>query len=254
MGKEKISILVVRDIGKAKSYRISFGLFKKIVVLAVVLFLFTVASVFGFFHLYWDRKEMQKGIERLTRQVELAKRQVKKHDKNLKETRKLLALLKVRPEQGSEKKSESRALPGADKESMEKSNAKKPLEFNVVNQVMDIRDFKKIKDQDTSRLKVIFGLYNQDPQHRVVEGRIIMVATKDQPGSPIHISYPQASLSSGRPINMKMGYRFAIRRFKQIEGYIERPSIDLRFDKVTIFVYSLDGNLILEEAFIIEDK
>jgi hypothetical protein len=254
MGKEKISILIVKDIGKVKSYRISLGLFRKIVALAGVLFILTMASVFGFFHLFWGREEMRDEIKRLTEKTESAKKEVKKHKKTLEEIRKQLASLKAKSKQGSGKAPKSRVSSRIDKGSREKSDVKKPLESMVERKKIGIRNFKKVEDRDPMSLKVRFGLFNQDPQNRIVEGRIIMVASKDQPEPSLHISYPSIPLSSGRPVNPKRGYRFAISRFKKIEGNFNRPSYDLYFDKVTIFVYSLNGDLILKEVYEIEDR
>ncbi len=56
------------------------------------------------------------------------------------------------------------------------------------------------------------------------------------------------------PIDIKKGDSFAIRRFKKVEGYFDRPSIDVHFNKVTIYVYNLDKSLILKKAFPVEDR
>lgn len=254
MRKEKISILIVKDIGKVKSYRISLGLFKKLVGLAAVLFVLTVAAVFGFFHLFWEREEMRDEIKRLTGKTEVAKKEVRTHEKTLKKIRKQLASLKAKPEEGSGKAPGSEVSSSIDKGSKEKSDVKTSSESMVEGKRMGIQNFKMVKDQDPMSLKVRFDLFNQDPQRRIVEGRIIMVASKDQTKRPLHISYPSIPLSSGRPINPKRGYRFAISRFKKIEGKFTRPSYDLYFDKVTVFVYSLNGGLILKKTYIIEDR
>jgi hypothetical protein len=87
-----------------------------------------------------------------------------------------------------------------------------------------------------------------------VRGRIIIVAETDRTGSLRHVSYPRIKLRIGEPIDIKKGSSFAIRRFKKVEGYFERPSTDVRFNKVTIFVYNQDKNLILKEAFSVEDR
>ncbi len=129
MGKEKISILIVKDIGKVKSYRISLGLFRKIVALAGVLFILTMASVFGFFHFFWGREEMRDEIKRLTEKTESAKKEVKKHTKTLKVIRKQLASLKAKSKQGSGKAPESRVSSRIDR--IPKKN---PMSKNLLNQ------------------------------------------------------------------------------------------------------------------------
>jgi soluble lytic murein transglycosylase-like protein len=104
-------------------------------------------------------------------------------------------------------------------------------------QIVGIRNLKTFAGEDPINLNIKFDLYKLSPRHQIVRGRIMIVAETDR------VSYPIKKRSS-----------FAIRRFKKVEGYFKRPSIDVRFKKVTIFVYTLDKNLILKEAFPVEDR
>jgi hypothetical protein len=129
-----------------------------------------------------------------------------------------------------------------------------PTETASSDRIVGIRNLKTFAGGDPIKLNIKFNLYKVSSQHRIAKGWTIMVASADRTGSPLHVSHPRTTLRLGEPIDIRSGSSFAIRRFKKVEGYFDRPSIDIRFNKVTIFVYNQEKSLILKEVFTIEDK
>jgi hypothetical protein len=122
------------------------------------------------------------------------------------------------------------------------------------DRLVEIRNLKTFVGENPIKLNIKFDLYKVDPQHRIAKGWLIMVASADRSGSPLHVSHPRTTLQLGEPIDIRSGSSFAIRRFKKVNGYFERPSMDVRFNRVIIFVYDQEKSLILKEAFPIVDK
>jgi len=175
----------------------------------------------------------------MVKEVGLVKRKIKKVKSTLRDAKRKLALEQAMAKEPKEIK------PGAkmSKEEIKESEKK-----------VGVRDFRLADSKDPSRLQVQFTIFNKDSYRSIVNGRIIVVASKETVEPYFYVSYPQTSLKGGEPTNPNTGYRFAIRKFKQIKGQFKRPSMEICFDHVSIFLYSPKGTLILREKFSIDEN
>lgn len=264
MGKDQISILILKDSGKLRQFRLSSKSFRIMVILAIFLSLLSLISIYGFFYLLRDKQKMRERNEQMAREIYIAKRNLNNVQSALNDVKRKLALEKTMVKKPREKEPTAQ-MPQKEinKGELPPSLRTRPIEqekatflypAETKDQRVGIRDFKTVDSKDPSRLQVNFTIFNKDSQHRLVKGRIIMVAARETKEPPIYISFPRVPLRWGAPANPKMGYRFSIRRFMKIEGYFRKPSVDIRFDKVTIFIYSWDGTLIFREEFPIEER
>lgn len=93
-----------------------------------------------------------------------------------------------------------------------------------------------------------FILKNKKEDNVTISGRSFVVLKPDSADSESWRVHPMKTiLKNGRPQNFRRGERFSIARFKTIKGKIRKIPIQNSYDSITVFIFSNDGALILEE-------
>jgi hypothetical protein len=264
MGKGRISIVILKGSGKTRQFRLSARIFRIIVIIAIFIFFFSLFSIYGFFYLSRVTDEMRERNEQIARELDIAKRNLNKVQSALNDATKKLALEKAI----SKKQKDTATTAQIPKEETNKSRLSSSLQTRLTEQEeatvlypseakdrkVGIRNVRTVELEDPYRLQVNFTIFNNNSQNNLVKGRTIIVVARETKKPFIYQSYPQGPLRLGEPTNPKIGRRFAIRRFVRIKGYFKKPSLDIRFDKVTIFIYSRNGTLMSKGEFPIEER
>ncbi len=238
MGRAKTSILIMQDNGKVRQLRATSKSMRNLVIFTIFFpFLFLFSS-YGFFSLLLDKMEMKEKNKQIVKESNLAKRNMKKVKSALRTAKRKLVL--------------EQAIAKGQKV-MEPTDPVSQGELSEVFKGVGIRDFMLVDPSDTSRLRVRFTVFNKELNRRAVNGQMVMVASKEAEEPYFYVSYPQVPLMLGEPSNPNKGNRFTIKNFKQIKGHFERPSTDICFEKVSIFLYSREGILLLKEKFAIDE-
>ncbi|MBE9547548.1 MAG: hypothetical protein IMF10_08690 [Proteobacteria bacterium] len=92
-----------------------------------------------------------------------------------------------------------------------------------------------------------FTLKNKKEDNVTISGRSFVVLKPDSADSESWRVYPKFTLKNGRPQNFRRGERFSIARFKTMKGKFRKIPIQDSYDSITVFIFSNDGALILEE-------
>lgn len=238
MGKANTSILIMQDNGKVRHLKATSNSMRNLVIFTIFFSFLFLISHYGFFYLLLDTMEMKEKNKQIVKEINLVKMNKRKVKSALRNAKRKLALEQAKAKEQKE---------------MGPTDSMSRGEIREGFKEVGIRDFRLAHSQNKSRLDVRFTVFNKKPNHRVMNGQIIMIASKETEKPYSYVSYPQGLMRWGEPLNPNKGHRFTIRSFKQIKGYFERPSKDICFDKVSVFLYSLEGILLLKEKFAIDE-
>lgn len=108
----------------------------------------------------------------------------------------------------------------------------------------DLNVFRRAKGGGFS---VRFRLTNQNPQNRPITGTLAMVAKNDTLRTPIYRVIPEMPLSKGIPQQPEKGRNFEIRRQKYVEAFFD-ASPEGVFKTLTVYIYSVEGKLLLQKS------
>jgi hypothetical protein len=103
-------------------------------------------------------------------------------------------------------------------------------------------------DPGESELKVRFKIKKILPPKGPVKGRTVFILKADQSDQGTWVTSPSVELVDGRPTGER-GQRFSIVRFRVAEFKLEGQTTPQLFKTATVFVYTMEGDLLLEKDF-----
>ena len=112
---------------------------------------------------------------------------------------------------------------------------------------MAIAELKISRRAKREGFSVSFQLINQNLLYQPVSGTLVLVAGNDQIKKPVYRVIPEMELKKGIPQEPEKGKSFRIEKKKFIEAFFD-GSIGEGFKTLTIFVFSQEGKLILENS------
>lgn len=112
-----------------------------------------------------------------------------------------------------------------------------------------IENFKASTEADENLLRVQFKIKNTSPNSQHVSGHAIVVLKGEQIQQNKWLTIPRMSLSDGKPTGRQRGYDFGINHFKTMRLKTNLPSSPEIYQSATVFIYTRNGNLILEQDF-----
>ena len=164
----------------------------------------------------------------------------------------------------SSKQAEKKTEPASGEEAIaEKSESAKPIAAassapplrpkkttQLISQGrMSVEQFKMKRDDDSNTLEFQFYLKNVDPEGRRLSGYTFAVLEPVKDLWEHFRACPQVALADGRPSLFRKGEHFFVARFKVVRGTFSDVGAMDRYGTVTVYVYSMTGDLFVEDVF-----
>lgn len=115
---------------------------------------------------------------------------------------------------------------------------------------LSLEDFKSRFDETQKLFRYSFLLKNKDSKNTTASGYIFVILKSEGLAPEQWLSYPHAILVNGIPQNFRDGDPFSITKHKTIAKDI---SMQYVYDALSIFVFSHDGKIILENKFSVKN-
>jgi len=142
-------------------------------------------------------------------------------------------------------------IKGKQKESKKKVKEKEKTASSQpeVSTGVDIKDFSFLYDSHNDIIKTKLKLINTSINNKPVSGYAFVVLKSDNVVHDKWLVSPLVQLKDGRPLNIKKGRYFSISRYTFLR-FEEKITIDpSKFDKVSVYIFSLKEKLLLEKVF-----
>jgi len=264
--KRRWTFLLVGNDGKTIAVR----MFKTLVVFFLIVMFSAIATALSFHYLYKNTREENLWLES---KIKANQRHMRflRHRKDVLMARLLVTESKLKeyssktqipepqsvPEEVMEKKEVVETKVNAavvnepvteqSRESIAGNQAEEPAIVGVENLAVSF-------DSYTDSIKVNFIIKKTDPNLTNISGRTLVVLKPDAVHHDNWVSMPSVKLISGRPSRKDRGRYFSISRFKHITLEATGLNPPVPFKYATIYVFSPDGEQLLEENLSIEMK
>jgi len=117
---------------------------------------------------------------------------------------------------------------------------------------VSIDNLKVFHESKTNALNIQFDLKNAGTDVQYVTGYAFVILKENNTDQNSWLCVPNVPLVSKRPSEINKGRRFSISKFKQVFLTTSIKSSPQRFKAATVFVFSINGELILEKDFPVE--
>ena len=231
------TLLLVGHLGKIVSFRLTSPLLVALTIGAVVILGLAVFAVVSYHAIRVENAGLKKTLEAARVDFEPADR--------AEQTEK-----KTEPAAGGE------AIAGKTKSEkpIAAASSAPPLRPKETAQLiskgrMSVEQFKMKRTDDGNTLEFQFYLKNVDPEGRRLSGYTFAVLEPVKDSWEHFRAFPRATLDDGRPSLFQEGEIFSVARFKVVRGaFFDVGAMD-RYGSVTIYVYSMTGDLFVEDVF-----
>jgi hypothetical protein len=244
--------------------------FKGYMFLAVFIFLMAAAAIVL---LYRHNENIILDNDKLHSSLEILQKRIKalRHEKEILMARLVLAESRVKESLGAGSKTANRDqkplkavdlkkfsgdIEPVEAEVTEKKPAvKAPAKAMVASQPsepnlsVDVENFNINSMADPTQLKIQFKVKNTSPNSQRVTGHAIVVLNADYRKPPKWLSIPQMRLVDGKPTGQRRGHGFAINYFRTMRFTTNFPSSPDQYKSATVYVFSGNGELLLEKNF-----
>ena len=244
--ENRVTVMILRGVGKVRSFRISPRLF----ILALVFFLaYLTCSVVAFNEYFRLRRLNGLQFQVIEEQKKLAVKDQKVMVRSKQHIDLLEDYIRTLEEQNETKttKIKTAEIP-TQKAPPSEAAATQPEEpEEITSALVDIKDL--VIQKELTRMRVRFKLVNTLPAGEAVGGYYHMIAKGDSPNPPEDWIYPQQELENGLPVNFKRGKVFLIQRFKPIYWGFDISAGSNTPTAIIVLVYDQSGDLILRKSF-----
>ena len=244
--ENRVTVMILRGVGKVRSFRISPRFF----ILALVFFLAYLACSVVAFNEYF-RLRRQNGLQ--VQMIEEQKRLAMKDQKVMVRSKQHIDLLedyiRTLEEQRETKTTTIKTAEIPTQKAPPSEVAAPQLEEpeDITSALVDVKDL--VIQKELARMRVSFKLVNTLPAGEAVGGYYHMIARGDSSKSPENWIYPQQELENGLPVNFKRGKVFLIQRFKPIYWGFDISAGSNTPSAIMVLVYDQSGDLILRKSF-----
>ena len=212
MKKNHLTIIFMKDTNRPLTYEISI----RLIIFLLVLFVGGASTyaffIKGYYSLYQDNQKLEQIIRSLKTEIGTFQSTI-----NLLNKERL----------AKEVEGEEPVLTGLDQDTLKSAN------------IVAIQELKLITYQDAAKLSFSFILDKIVDDGQMIRGYVFVVLKNSATDQKL-ASFPKANFSEGRPVDYRLGDRFAIRRFK---GYRGELKLVKEADTFQILVYSDVGKL-----------
>ena len=247
--------MILRGVGKVRSFRISPRLFIWAVLFFIAYLLCSVIIINEYIGL-------RKRTALQSQKIEVLETRSVKDQKDLIRFKQHIALLEDYIQSLEEQKEEAPAAsPRTEEPAVKKASPASPVQAEkprpaepkeITSTVVDVKDLVIQKEHD--RMRVSFKLVNILEGDEAVAGYYHIIA-KDESSNPPGIwTYPQQELVNGLPSSFKRGKVFLIQRFKPIHWWFDIPPGFNPPSSITVLVYDQAGDLILRKLFEVDHE
>jgi hypothetical protein len=139
---------------------------------------------------------------------------------------------------------ESPALPPAVPAEAPKAKASQPQPVASVKLSADVKELKVTYRPESHLLSIAFRLYNTSKPKVPLAGRTVVVFKNHNEPPIFWLPVPRVQLVDGKPSGQR-GKAFKINNYRTEAFKVYNQKAPIRYNTVTIFVYSSDGELLL---------
>jgi cytoskeletal protein RodZ len=270
-----LNIMIVRGVGKVRSFKLS----SRLLFFSVLFFsIYLLVSVFVINDYIRRRQEEQvrsKEFHRIQQELETARKALYRSGQRLallqgqivrregNEPSPPISKQKAKPEESKPKAAEPKELERKESKPrepvLEQSGLAAPPPRETAARTEDKPSLLRVGIQDLSvkkngaKVTVQFKVVNLSEGEGSVRGYVHTIAKADDADPPRIWTYPKVDLQDGRPVDYKQGKRFVIRHFTNIRGeFFLNPAAQPPSSLETL-VYDQSGNLILKKDFDIKN-
>lgn len=244
--ENRVTVMILRGVGKVRSFRISPRLF----ILALVFFLaYLTCSVVAFNEYFRLRRLNGLQFQVIEEQKKLAVKDQKVMVRSKQHIDLLEDYIRTLEEQNETKttKIKTAEIPTQKAPPSEVAATQPGEPEEITSALVDIKDL--VIQKELTRMRVRFKLVNTLPAGEAVGGYYHMIAKGDSPNPPEDWIYPQQELENGLPVNFKRGKVFLIQRFKPIYWGFDISAGSNTPTAIIVLVYDQSGDLILRKSF-----
>ena len=251
--KDPITIMIMRSLGKVRSFKIS----PPILYMGVIFILLNIVATiyFGnrFFELRHTKALQSEKIKELEDETSKNIKTIHRNEQHMAILEEYIRNLESPKEpQASSSKSiflRRESTPSAPEP--EKAPESTPPDAPSTK-VVDIKDV-DIK-KEGSQLMVNFRVVNLRELDNPIGGYIHMIAVGKDGYSPSAWTFPNEELRDGLPVDFRRGQLFLIQRYKPIEGNFYLSTNADPPSSIKVLVYNQTGILLLEKEFEVSDE
>lgn len=273
---QRWTLFFVGDYGET----ISLGEFKRLAVIFLSVLLIVVVTMSCLFFLYRGKIKENKNLKNALANSQKAvvalqdekdilmirlvlaekklntgqdKMQEKTAEKSSETSRSERASIEIKPKAAQAKKTDvlAKKSPEIKPASVSAEPPAEPVQTEKLPAV-GVEDLKVRNEADSNTLKVGFILKKIDPNLEKVAGRAFVLLKHDDVDQDQWFVMPTVLLTSGKPSQAKRGQYFSISRFKLMTFEKTYEDALLSYKNATIFVFSKEGEILLEAEFPIE--
>lgn len=249
--ENRVTVMILRGVGKVRTFRISPRLF---IWAAIFFAAFILCSVL----IINEYIRLRKQAAHQAMMIEAQKVQAAKDQKGLVRAKQHIDLLEDYIRTLEEQKEIEAAPPKTVKPPVvnappsETTAVQDPEPEEITSALVDVKDL--VIQKELTRMRVSFKLVNTTPGDEAVGGYYHMIAKGDTPDPPEEWIYPQQELKNGLPANFKRGKVFLIQRFKPVYWGIDITAGSATPSAIMVLVYDQAGDLILKKSFEVNNE
>jgi uncharacterized coiled-coil protein SlyX len=250
--KDPITIMIMRSLGKVRSFKIS----PPFLYMGVIFILLNITATIYFGNRFFELLHT-KALQ--SEKIRALETEASKNLKTIHRNQQHMAILEEyirniespkKPHASSNKSFFLRRESEPSTPEPEKVPESKPPEA-ASTQVVDIKDV-DIK-KEGSELTVNFRVVNLRELDNPIGGYIHMIAVGKDGYSPSAWTFPNEELKDGLPVDFRRGQLFLIQRYKPIDGNFYLPTTSDPPSSIKVLVYNQTGILLLEKEFEVSD-
>ncbi len=213
MKKNHLTIIFIKDTNRPLTFEVSI----RLLIFLLVLFIGCVSTyvffIKGYYSLYQDNQKLEQITRSLKTETGILQSTINRLNKE---------------RLAKEVEGEEPVLTGLDQDTLKSAN------------IVAIQGLKLKTDQDAAKLSFSFTLDKIVDDGQMIRGYVFIVLKNSKTNQKL-TSLPKVNFSEGRPVDYRLGDRFAIRRFK---GYRGELKLVKEADTFQTLVYSDIGELL----------
>lgn len=269
-GSRRWRVLLVDDLGKVLSWHLSKPLLFAVAVSLAAVLSISVYSIVSYYALREEKSALQKGVDKLTAQLEIAenakqealvrlmlledrvkwaakKDEARPADKAKDAASEVAVLNPGSVETGKPEASETPNLPAP--EPQPKQPARDTASPPPAVARVSVEDLQIWYEPDGNAFKFKFKVKNIDRDGGKVAGYAFLVLEPREDSREPPRAFPPSPLADGKPSDFKSGHHFSIARYTFIRGTLTDISAIRRFKTAIVYAYSDAGHLLVEKVF-----
>lgn len=244
------SVMIVRGLGKVRSFNISPRLLLWSTVVFVLYLVCSAVAISRYFGELKSNAVQLDLLQQLQGEIEDTKKTLYRARQRLKFLEDHIGSSQGKQEKQIETPGPEITNPVPTKPLNKKETRKRLDEVDPVEPVVDIKNLTTKRSGE--RLSVKFRLIKVGPDRNQIKGYIFMIGANSELDPTQLWTYPKAAFKNGEPINYKHGEFFKVRNYRDIrrkyffDSNSEIPSL------LKILIYDDSGKLILKKESSIE--